>query len=343
MAFFDFGNKEKPKKEESRVEEFLRTEKRNVVSFGEESGLKLPKQDVMSVESPPAEPPIKKKITVEEIHHSFLTAMDALLSKEGILVEQKEDADALRLYELGFSSVEKIKKEKEKADVKKMEMSVIELTKYYDHHYPQNKFITDEQLNKICKQFNLVIGEPRDYKGDIPDRCVKEIANFKLAEKDELIMSQSGGSWNRRGSTYFALDVDKKGTGEPTEVTVPQFLKMLDKFIAKTNRNEYWQADLRELKNYIQTGKTKYIGSHEEYRSLCGGLHDTVGTNKNFLKVVAPIDMMDMTNKRVDEQNRIVENVKDPIVLCPVKGGNLIISLWGAESEIDELKNPKLN
>lgn len=320
MAFF---SKKKVEKEESRVDEFLK-EERNVISNTEE------------LNSAEVKVEIEKEITVEEIHHSFLTAMDALLNKEGILIEEKIDEDTLKLFDLGFRSVEKISIEKEKKDKNKEALKDIELTKYFAQHYPQNKFITDEQLEKICLRYNLIIGEPADYKGDIPQRCIKEIANFKLMERDEFILSKSSG--RRSSYLYYATDPEKSNT----DVSVKRFLELIDKIISETSEN-WLKTSLNFLRTEIENGRSMYTGSSDHYNLICGNISDTTGTNKNFLKVVAPITMMDITNKRVDEKNRLVNDVKDPIVLCPVKGGNLIISLWGAESEIEELKNPNLN
>jgi hypothetical protein len=291
-----------------------------------------PEQTVILDKVTPAKETTKKSVSVEEIHHSFLTAMDEILSSEKIISEQSIDDDLLNLHRFGFTQVKKIAKEKHKDTSKKITLSIIDRVKYYSQNYPQNKFITNEQLEKVCTSYGLVIGEPQDYLGDIPDRCIKEISRFKLMEADDLIMFGDLGSYRR---SYYSGPRFVFENGKP--VSKKYFLNELDSFIDKTT-DETTKHRCRMLKDALSKNETAYVG--DSFAHI--GIHDTVGSSKNFMKIVAPVNMMDMKDKKLDGV-RVVNEVKDPIVLVPVDGGNLIVSLWGAEAEIEELQNPNLN
>ena len=54
--------------------------------------------------------------------------------------------------------------------------------------------------------------------------------------------------------------------------------------------------------------------------------------------IVASKNEFDMSNMYVDEDWELKELPKDPIVLYPVHGGYLVVSKWGKEEDLDELK-----
>jgi hypothetical protein len=57
----------------------------------------------------------------------------------------------------------------------------------YREHYPAFKFITDEQLNGLCKKYGLVYAEVGDYTGDMPDKNLAEIESANIAVGDARV------------------------------------------------------------------------------------------------------------------------------------------------------------
>jgi hypothetical protein len=134
---------------------------------------------------------------VAEIHETFNTEVDRLLEKAGILrplpeIEEELLNKAERLSSLGFSNTIEIEKARTQTQnlnkVKRKNQSknkLVESINYFSQKYPLYKFITEDSVKKICQKYNLIYGDVNRYIGDVPDKNLKEIENFKLDEKDE--------------------------------------------------------------------------------------------------------------------------------------------------------------
>jgi hypothetical protein len=64
--------------------------------------------------------------------------------------------------------------------------------------YPNNKFITEESVKKICEKYNLVYSTIDRYIGTVPDKNLTEIANFKINDEDKVCYRSRmyiGGGW----------------------------------------------------------------------------------------------------------------------------------------------------
>lgn len=56
----------------------------------------------------------------------------------------------------------------------------------YKFHYPQNTFITEQQVKNICLKYGLVCGSALAFDETIPDKNKKEIGAFQLKIQHEL-------------------------------------------------------------------------------------------------------------------------------------------------------------
>lgn len=55
------------------------------------------------------------------------------------------------------------------------------ITSFVDRYrvqYPENPFLTKQEMERIAAKYSMVIGDPSDYIGGIPDRNQEEILNF---------------------------------------------------------------------------------------------------------------------------------------------------------------------
>lgn len=133
---------------------------------------------------------------VLEIHHEFQTAADTLLLEANTIIADAATKDIVkvsRLESLGFkqaSQVTELKPLIQKAELSKEQ---VELLKYYSFNYPNNKFITEEQVKTICHKYNLVCGEVSRFKGFVPEKNLKEIESFKLKREDKAWFYSYGG------------------------------------------------------------------------------------------------------------------------------------------------------
>ena len=120
---------------------------------------------------------------VEEIHNEFYTAGDNILGEAKSLLAQLETQDIAkgkRLAAIGFGktreAVAAIETENKLATTKE----IAELVMYYKVNYPNNKFITEEQVKAICEKYGLVCGNTSAYKGFVPENKLALIEKFSL-------------------------------------------------------------------------------------------------------------------------------------------------------------------
>jgi hypothetical protein len=134
---------------------------------------------------------------IQEIHTSFETEVDSLLefSKE-ILPVVTDKSDLIdkhnRLSRVGFTNTNEGKianQELERLsqiEVENKKKQVLhEAINYFAFTYPQYKFITEESVNKLCQKYGLVFGEVSYYIGDVPEKNLLQIENFKIKPEDE--------------------------------------------------------------------------------------------------------------------------------------------------------------
>lgn len=139
---------------------------------------------------------------VYEIHNEFLTAGDKILQEvNSILAEnQNKSLDkGKRLASLGFKNSPEVVKAVQIENKIVTAKEIADLIHYYNVNYPNNKFITEEQVEVICKKYNLVFGDISAYKGFIPESKLQQMESFKLKETDKELVYQFGNNyytWN---------------------------------------------------------------------------------------------------------------------------------------------------
>jgi len=145
---------------------------------------------------------------IDQIHDEFYTEVDKLLEFAKVLkpldtVKQEVIDKAKRLEKLGFINTKNSDLAREESkrlqelqveNSKKQELK--EAILYFSNKYPLYKFITEDSVRKICEKYNLTYGEVGLYRGDVPDKNLKEIENFKV-DKEDLFYRYSD---NHRGT-----------------------------------------------------------------------------------------------------------------------------------------------
>ena len=101
--------------------------------------------------------------------------------------------DCDKLYQLGFIETTTIQDLKTREEYK-------DLIKQYELLYPQNPFVTDENIREILVENELLgFATSKKYGYSIPYKNIKEILNFKI--KEEFL---GEGEWlGDGGSAYF--------------------------------------------------------------------------------------------------------------------------------------------
>ncbi|MBK8366267.1 MAG: hypothetical protein IPL10_02330 [Bacteroidetes bacterium] len=117
---------------------------------------------------------------VQEIHRAFHTAGDELIARAKEILKDKSRSDVLkakRLQELGFTNAQQANITEDLTKLSEGEIGIIEAEKlhYYHLRYPNNKYITLEQVKTICEKYNLLFSDICRYKGFVPERNSDEI------------------------------------------------------------------------------------------------------------------------------------------------------------------------
>lgn len=166
---------------------------------------------------------------VEEIHDTFFTEVDRLLKSANEFNSLETNKQELidkhdRLQSLGFTSSKEVKEasgeikrleELRKENKKKEEL--IDAINYFSFKYPQYKFITEGSVKKICQKYGLVYGSVDKYIGEVPDKNLKHIEDFKIDEDDEAWVKFIG---NNRSRVATSLIISKKDIPEEQDNTI---------------------------------------------------------------------------------------------------------------------------
>lgn len=252
---------------------------------------------------------------VEQIHSDFHTAEARLITVAEQLVHKKDKIleKQKRASLLGFSSSHKrvVEKVNEVDEVKRR-------IDYYREKYPLNKFITHEEVKRLCKKWGLVLGDAHLFIGEIPERNLQEIEKFNLKKEDWVF--GEGSVRSRIDDFEVRMEPRMSWDGRVFEQEV-------------TVRGVRSFAQLRELEREVwgmMAGEPR--GLRDDWSP--GSRREV---SKPAFKIVAPEKDFETTGYMIQD-NELVEQppVYDPIVLQPVKGGYLIITAWGPEAS-DEL------
>lgn len=250
---------------------------------------------------------------IDEIHNQFFTAGDNILEEAKSLLSKLETEDIAkgkRLAALGFGktreAVAAVETETKLATTKE----IAELVVYYKVNYPNNKFITEEQVKAICEKYGLVCGETSAYKGFVPERKIQDIERFSLLDKD----------------TNYGVVVDGNGN--------------VIKYLDKEAFNTLWTNDNLFHKKGFYTSSDRTFEKRNNLQFL--PRFSRVEFNQIGMKICAPLkDMEVKPNQRVVGHK--IKDIPDPVVLQPVRGGYLIVCAWGDEASDEIVVNNQMN
>jgi len=270
---------------------------------------------------------------VAEIHNEFdtaqdrlLMAADSLLAELNIPTEKQIVEKSERLKRLGFVKAEpvRIAEGTEKRKMKLVETrEQAELIRYYKQNYPLNKFLTIGELDRICRKYNLVYMPVGNYIGDVPLKNIEEIEKAQpLRDSDKpeyriwcklkkdnsfFIIKANGVHWcGIWGSEWWRIPSVVNGVNFRNQYDASEWLQKNMGFRA--------QYLVRSVVNYKENRQGFFIcapASHFEGKS----------TAISFFK----------------------PEPKDPIVFRYVRGGVIVDSKWGLESNDEALVNEKMN
>jgi hypothetical protein len=253
-----------------------------------------------------------------EIHHEFDTASSNLLKFAYDTRQQiKEDDKAERLRTLGFTKLHRVVVNDENKRILNDIKTSVDIIEHYQKKYPFQKFVTEDQLNRICKKYGLIYAPVNHYLKDVPEKNLKEIESvpvLKISDYPEgkFFIRYIGDSFTK-GTTKKQKKIYKKGISVRGEINdgwraMEAFTKATGLNCVDTNR--YWKMDRAEISGL-------FIAAPKSHFDL-DGLNQSSPFSFNLFKPVIE---------------------KDPIVFRYVKGGIQVLSKWGLEASDEELVN----
>lgn len=268
---------------------------------------------------------------VHDIHNEFFTAGDEILKEAECLLkdlEQKDLTKGRRLAALGFSktreAVVAIETENKLATTK----DIADLVMYYRINYPNNKFITEEQVKQICKKYGLVCGETSMYKGFVPENKLFLIEQFKL-KKQDIPYAIITDSWHGDEIVGFLKKEDIISDYANRCISNNTTFYLVSGNQCKVN-------DVKNAERYRYIGKG-LSGIYEQERYL----RVEAATNVT-MKICAPLKDMEIPDGK-EVKGYKIQNIPDPVVLQQVNGGYLIVAAWGDEASDEIVVNQTSN
>jgi hypothetical protein len=267
---------------------------------------------------------------ITQIHNEFEEAGKLLLSEAKKILNTFSEEKTKRLKKMGFNSIPQVIEHEELKIKIVFSKKLIELIEYYSFYYPSNKFITEDQVESICKKYNLVCGDVGLYKGFVPDYNLRMIENFKLRKEDQGVVE------------IVNTCIEHYSLGFYKNSKLPEGKYV---YSCSCDRDEDINDDIRDM-----IGKARSLGispSHMYFVRLKDAdnsdFKDLPSNKDTCFKICAPIKDMEMKGMEVSRGYSVMKHIPDPIVLQPVVGGYLIVTAWGDEASDPEVQNPKNN
>lgn len=264
---------------------------------------------------------------VVEIHHAFETAGEALLNDAKNILREcdtKSINKGKRLLSLGFKQAKEAIGAMPYLGKGETAKSVFDLVMHYQRHYPNNKFITEKQVEAICKKWNLHCAPIDRFKGFVPEKNLREIEGFRFNKADKrpsLIKILS--AWNVSGFSSVLIPFSRAWN-------IHRNLGL--KLIPADHPKMRWHGDsLFGVDD--DGGEIGYVEWFKEYKF-------------DSLMICAPkkdMDLKGLTKIGAVFQIGQIKHVPDPVVLQPVRGGYLIVTAWGDEASDENVVNEKFN
>lgn len=152
----------------------------------------------------------KTQKMVAKIHNEFNTASDKALEEAKSILANSENAKKEKmelLKELGFYNTKEYHEFVQVENKRLKAELTAEVLQYVRFTYPEYKFITRQDTEKICKKYNLVLGNVSQYKGFIPEKNLKQLKAF-------IDKESNGGLFYGKEYMWIAAplkDMEQKG------------------------------------------------------------------------------------------------------------------------------------
>jgi len=251
---------------------------------------------------------------IAKIHDEFRTAgerlyQEALAIINGTSIPNEDKAK--RLMAIGFSQTKDAVAAREAMNKKSESERIAKVVKYYRDKYPLYKFILDRDVEAICEKYGLIHGKVSRYIGFVPEANLREIEAFSIDVRDRRIVRVPLG-W---------------GLGDKISLSLE-------------HTQAYWREKEKEREKLASSND---LITRHSLSMMAAQMNQTITRIEEELSIAAP--MKDFTlapGEKIKGRRIVTKAVPDPVVLCAVAEGYLIVTAWGDEAS-DPLVQNELN
>lgn len=309
-----------------------------------------------------------KTFTFREVH-AELEMENSLLLKEHNIEDFSKKSNFLN--QIGFTN----------SKATKMYKAIVESEDYRKEfnrrYHGMHKFILKEQLERVCEKYNLFVRDLRFFAGDIPEKNIRDMMNFRVAIED-LVRFPDWVLEREMIKNVKALnnsDLDKTLVGSLEFYNGIQVKDLDYRTIQKLVVERRPELE-RQIKNSIEIDFNKKIPLNEVQSTLelitkkIANLY--FDGNRNAVKEstrmyrrhtndsawIANIEIAavkslftadafeDDTSRLGNQENELIATGQvdlDPIVMIKNHKGYIIITAWGDEANDELIVNQQLN
>lgn len=200
--------------------------------------------------------------------------------------------------------------------------------------YPNYKFILQAQLERVLEKYNLYQRDCQYFMGDIPEKNIKDIQNFKVKIddfSDDLREMMLGENASYRYNYLLRVKIDSIYYRDRDLL---KFLPPIESFMRKITFDPTSKLDVDIVIEALDS--FKQLGGNRDYSPLtiCAveSLFNEDAWKQGKQRIIG--------KKEIEPKSQVD---LDPIVLFEVKGGYLIVTAWGDESNDELIFNESLN
>lgn len=270
------------------------------------------------------------KTTVEQIHAEVDSAQHRLLEEaQSIIAGSNINFNKMdRLLALGFTSSSEVVENQEKHLALVSSKAQAELISHYMQIYPFLKFLTEQELNRICEKYNLIHAPVKNYIKFVPEKNLKEIEGSQELQESDVFPAKLMITELR--SNPSSVTVGAKGRHH-----------IFEKWATNYSFNQ--QMNTEQLKSFYLSLNIGGLDGVNVY----AGLSTWGRIDMSGLFIAAPkshLDLKDLSQKTKHGFFHVEKiEPKDPIVFRYCRGGIQVLTKWGEEAEDPSLIVPLNN
>lgn len=277
-----------------------------------------------------------KTLTFKQVHEE-LEQENNLITKEHNILDFSEKSKFLE--SIGFVE----------SKATKMYTAIVKSQHYisdFNMRYKgQYKFILKEQLERVCEKYNLFVRPLEFFAGDIPEKNIKDMMNFKFYLKDAFTISDeliTVFASSKHAIEHIEVSTIDSRTREKVENDIYECLQL-------DPNKTYFLSEFDKLKQQVEDKiESTFLLSFRDPRVYEKFLNTIFGR-----LCIAAVESLFTPSAFVDDHSRLGESFNelsatgqvdlDPIVMIKNHKGYIIITAWGDEANHELIANQNLN